>query len=85
MSLKKVCAIFDKKTGTFDKPVLTLHLGDILRDWEALLKDKNSKQGMYPSDFSLFQIGEYNEETGSLIPITPHIHLANGIETTAVQ
>lgn len=77
---KPVLAIFDKKIGMFDQPLVVRHLGEGLRDWDHVTKDKNTKYGRNPEDFDLYQIATFNEITGSFSPIQPHLHLQNGVQ-----
>ena len=60
----QVVALFDKKTGLYEKPGFARHLGDALRDWDHLRKDENTKMGKNPEDFDLWKLGVYDDETG---------------------
>lgn len=76
----KLFSIFDKKTGDYGQLIQSKHTGEILREWDHLVKDKNTKYGKNPEDFSLFQIGNYNPDNGIVETITPHLHIADGIQ-----
>lgn len=75
----KMIAVFDKKTALFDNPFSVRHVGDAIRQWDVVRKDTENKFGKNPEDFDLFQIGEYDDETGTLTTLTPHLHLSSGV------
>lgn len=72
-------AVYDKKTGLYDKPFVVRHNGEAIREWDIVIKDTQTKFGKNPEDFDLFQIAYYNDETGAIEMCAPHIHLASGV------
>ena len=74
-----VCAIYDKKTGLFDQPMTVRHNGDMIRQWDIVRKDAQTKFGKNPEDFDLYQIATYDDATGNLTALQPHTHLASGV------
>lgn len=68
-------AVYDRKTNTYDNPFTVRHVAEAIRDWDMVSKDKNTKIGKNPEDFSLVQIGEYDLNTGLTENKLPHIHL----------
>lgn len=80
MYLKRpLVAVFDKKTALFDPPFHCRHIGEAIREFDIVRKDPNTKFGKNPEDFDLFQVGEFDEQTGNPIPVTPHVHLSSGV------
>lgn len=75
--MPKVLCIRDVKTALYERPFTCRHIGEALRDFGTLCKNKETKYGLYPSDFELYQVGEFDDETGALIPMNP-IHLDSG-------
>lgn len=75
----KIIAVYDKKTGLFNMPFAVRHNGEAIREWDIVRKDDKTKYGKNPEDFDLYQIGEYDDATGSIVSITPHVHLASGV------
>ena len=75
----KLVAVFDKKTALFDNPFCVRHVGDAIREWDIVRKNSETKFGKNPEDFDLFQIGEYDDETGTLTTLSPHLHLSSGV------
>lgn len=74
-----LCAVYDKKTGLFGDPMAARHNGDIIRQWDIIRKDPETRYGKNPEDFDLFQIAEYDDETGQIVTLQPHTHLASGV------
>lgn len=68
MAIHKVVAVQDAKAGVFMKPTFGLHLGAILRDWEAVVNDPQSIMAQFPEDFALYEIASYDDVTGSFTP-----------------
>lgn len=69
--LTKAFAVFDSKAGYFQVPFFSPTVGTGLRLFESLCRDSQSMVSKYPSDFSLFLVGEYNDQSGELIPCIP--------------
>lgn len=76
---KPVIAVYDKKIGLFDQPFIVRHNGEAIREWDIVRKDDKTKFGKNPEDFDLFQIGSYDEVTGTIENLQPHTHLASGV------
>lgn len=77
--ITKMVAVYDKKTGLFDPPFNVRHVGDAIRQWDIIRKDKETRIGKNPEDFDLFEVGTYEDETGVLNQLKPHTHLADGL------
>lgn len=74
-----IIAVYDKKIGSYEKPFVAKHTGEAIRDFDHVRKDPQTKFGRNPEDFDLFHIGQYDETSGKLISLEPHIHLASGV------
>lgn len=79
MSKKLLVAVYDKKIGLFDPPVPVRHIGEAIRMFADIKKNPDTKFGMHPEDFDLFQIGVYDEPSGTVENLQPHIHLESGV------
>lgn len=69
--LIKVCAIYDRKTRCYERQFFIRFLEEALREWELLLTKKETKYGSNPEDFEMYLIGEFDDESGELIPMKP--------------
>lgn len=65
MAKHRMFCILDGKTGIFGKPQFGLHLGAVLRDWETIVNE-GGIFSKFPEDFSLHEIGEFDDEQGTV-------------------
>lgn len=64
----KAFAVRDSKLGVFRPPFWTPHTGQALRSLQEAVNDHNTEVAKYPDDFQLFEVGEFDDETGLLYP-----------------
>lgn len=64
MAVLKVYVVYDSKVGAYDKPFFMRSNGECLRGWETVCNDGKSMMSLYPTDYTLFESGEYDESTG---------------------
>lgn len=62
----KMFCIYDSKAKFYDKPMFLKTKADALRGWQELANDEKTTIGKFPSDFTLFEMGEYDEVTGKI-------------------
>lgn len=74
-----IVSMFDSKVSAFGPPGFVVHLGEALREWENAVNDPKSNPGKYPSDFQLYQLGEFDNSTGVFTPKTPEL-VASALE-----
>lgn len=73
----KVYSVYDEKALVYGLPVCFSTDGLALRSFADLVSNPNSNVSKYPSDFKLYRIGEFNDNTGEMISCTP-VFLAVG-------
>lgn len=61
----KLYSIKDTK-NTFNKPFNEVNDDMAIRALKALCNNRDTQVGMFPEDFELWKIGEFNEETAEL-------------------
>lgn len=71
----KVFSIYDGKAQAFAAPFFMPTIGMAVRAFTELVNDKASTVNRYPSDFTLFQVGEFDEQKGIFQNVSPHINL----------
>lgn len=76
---RPVIAVKDLKTGLFESLGSCKHVGEVIREFDSLVKNKQTRYGMHPSDFELYQVATFNEKTGITTAIQPPTHLASGV------
>lgn len=57
----KVFTVFDAGIGSYMRPFFDVARGAALRSFADIVQDKNSAIGKHPQDFTLFEIGEYDD------------------------
>lgn len=75
----KMFSVFDSKAGYFMNPFPMRSNGEAIRAFETTCKDKNSQFNLYPADYTLHAIADFDSIKGTLSPYPP-VLLANGSE-----
>lgn len=78
MAKKRVFSIRDGKLGIFTPPFNYEHPGQALRAFDGVVKNSETMISKYPSDFSLYELGSFDEETGLFENLQQHHMLASG-------
>lgn len=94
----KVFSVFDSKTSLFGRPFTEQKEESAIRGFSDAVNDDSNPNNMWnkhPEDFSLFLIGEFNDETGALSPSLPvslvtasalvAVNSKNGIKQELIQ
>jgi len=71
-----VIAIYDRKTALFDTPIMVRHVGTAIREFETLKSKPETKYGLNPEDYQMFQVALYDDETGAFENVAPHVGLS---------
>lgn len=66
--IKNIYSVFDKKAQVFSNPFTTLNHGTAIRSFDQACKDPGTELSMYPNDFTLFCIGTFDDEFGTITP-----------------
>lgn len=78
----KAFAVYDGKIGAFMRPFFDAHLGSALRSFEEACTEPTSPFAKHASDFVLYQVGEFEDEKGLLVPCTPPVQLSTALEVS---
>jgi len=76
----KVFSIYDSKVKAFMSPFFMQHQGQAIRAFQGLIADKNTNVGKYPADFTLMEIGTFDEESGRLESLEGKVDLGNALK-----
>lgn len=57
----KIYSVYDSKTDAYVAPMFFQTKGQALRTFAEVANDKNHQIGKYSEDFTLFEIGEFND------------------------
>ena len=64
----KCFSVFDSKIGSYSKPVFLRSKGEAIRSVITESQNPDSQFSKFPADFVLFEVGEYDDDTGTMIP-----------------
>lgn len=70
MQLLAFC-FYDSKAQYFSTPFFCHHRGQALRMAIDLTSDPGTHMGRYPEDFHLYELGYFDDATGSLYKVEP--------------
>ena len=70
----KAFTVYDSKAEAYLQPFFMQSKGQAIRAFQDLANDETHQFGKYPADFTLFEIGEYDDATAL---IKNHDHKIN--------
>lgn len=70
-------SVYDAKALVYAPPFFAATDGAALRSFQELANDLNTTVGKYPTDFSLWRIGSYDDQNGVFAPAVPLAHVAD--------
>lgn len=62
---KLIYAVYDSKVEIYEQPFFLRTKGEAIRSWQKVTNDQQTKFYEHPEDYTLFELGVYDEETGS--------------------
>jgi len=71
MSKLNVFTVLDDKAAAFLSPFFMPTIAVALRSFGSECRNPESNFAKFPEDYSLYHIGEYDEQSGSITPIIP--------------
>jgi hypothetical protein len=79
----KIFSVYDSKSATFARPFFDVSLGSALRSFADIAKDKSHPIGVHPEDYSLFQLGEWNDANAVFTSLPAPVSLGLALELVA--
>ena len=76
----KVFTTYDSKVGAYLQPFVMRSRGEAMRAFESICNDGKSQFCLHPDDFTLFEIGEYDELSGNIVPHEAKISLGLALD-----
>ena len=61
----------DEKMKSFGAPFASRQYGEAERHIDALVNDPKTQISAFPADFSLYHVGNLNDDTGVITPTVP--------------
>lgn len=77
----KVFSVYDVKAEAYLQPFFFVTKGQAVRAFVDSLADVNHAFAQHPDDYTLFLLGEFNDENGEFV--ADHQSLGNGLEYIA--
>lgn len=81
----KVYTVFDVKLGVYSAPFLAINKNDALRKVQDVLEDPRHLFTKHAEDFTLFEIGQYDDEKGRYEMHNAHEPMGTLLEHKSVQ
>lgn len=63
----KVLTVYDSKAEAYLPPFYMRTTAEAIRAYEATCNDPESNMSRYPGDYTLFEIGEWDDEKGHIL------------------
>lgn len=76
----RIYSVHDSKAEAYLSPIYFKTKGEALRAFETSCQDKDSNFAKYPSDFTMVELGEFNENDASITLHEKPLILANASE-----
>jgi len=79
----KAFAVYDVKTGAYMRPFFSPARGMAVREFGDIAIDKSHPIGKHPEDYSLFEIGSFDDQNGMLVCHTANERVAHAMDFQA--
>lgn len=76
----KMFSIYDSKAKAFQCPFVASQNGSAIRTFTTIVNDDRNLAGMYPGDFLLYEVGEFDTDNCSVNMLEPMQLLGNGMD-----
>lgn len=75
-----VFAIRDSKAGFYGSPFTKASRGEAERDFTRFARDEKTTVAQFPTDFDLFELGEFDIKTGKVVPHDTPRHMLKAVD-----
>ncbi len=82
--IAKMFSIYDQKAQAYNAPFCFAAAGQAIRAFADLADDPQSNIFKHPEDYTLYEIGVYDDATGE-VEATTHTNLGKAIELQGVN
>lgn len=76
----KAFAVYDSKVKAFMSPHFASAAGHAIRSFEAAANDEKTTLCTHPEDFTLFEVGEYDDQNGTFENLKTPISLGTALQ-----
>lgn len=74
----RIFSVYDSKACAFLQPFYTVNRDVALRHFARGVNDAAMEMGNFPADFTLYEIGSWDDQTGKITPLIPADNCGNG-------
>lgn len=78
--IHKVYCVYDNKALFWLQPFYAMQHGQAMRAFSDEVNTRNSSMNRHPTDYALFHVGEFDDQTGQLQPVHPAVNLGLAAE-----
>lgn len=76
--MKVICAVRDRAVDAFGVPFFCHHVNEAIRSFKTEVNRDGSIFKDHPDDYDLYELGRYDDQTGSVVPSDRPSMLATG-------
>lgn len=80
MSKFLICAVLDEAVGAFGPPMIFRSKMEAIRGFSDAVADKNSAMHAHPSDFCLYHVGVWDDQSAICDSVSPLVRLIGASE-----
>lgn len=78
--LLKVFCIYDSKAEAYLQPFFMMARGEAVRAFQTAVNDPQTNFCKHPSDYTLFEIGTFDQSSGNVAPYEAKVSLGLALE-----
>lgn len=75
----KILAVHDSKVNAFSQPFFLRTQAEAMRGWIEVVNEPSTQFNKHPEDFNLFLLGDFDEDTGLITPLSAPQAIASAI------
>ena len=80
-----ISAVFDSKAECFSVPIFTQARGVAVRGFSDAANNPDHDYGRHPADYTLFELGEYDQASGAVVMHDAKVNLGEAIQYVGVS
>lgn len=73
----KIYSIYDEKAQMFNTPFFSQNDDMAIRSFQDLASDPQSTIYLHPEDYKLYELGEFETDSGLIVPLDPPRFIIN--------
>lgn len=83
--IKQMYAIYDAVAQMWTHPILVNNDDEAKRVFKDACLNPDLPMGAHSADYSIYHIGEFDQNTAVLTPCSPHVLIAKGHQTPTLK